>query len=733
MGLPRSGPPYNTLLMPPIPEEDWSARCREALTRYAEPLLRVVAAKLIRPRANQPVDDLIEKSVAALVNPPVVDRRIRDLPPASRQLLALIGLSRQPRWKVGHLLTMASALGHAEGFTPVAEALAAGLLCPVFPPGFPPLEDFAAWLGGAGTLNAEVFAHPAVAARARGEDLGLPDLANPDRERPESPVAGVAGGVGPMHPTVPGSPRMADGLDWPLRLAAGWQQVHAAPVRFTQANTLFKKDLARLQTDEVLSAPPADLPVGVADAGVLALLWAVAAGLLAETGGELTAVPFPPVWDAGLQSALAYLFAALPRIESWDPLAGYAPSDTGLSSTPTTGFLCLLLLAKPEPAAWVEIPAVADWLWTHHPSWAGTIPDSAAKDRGAGWVTAFLLGLAYPLQLVEVSGELVRLSPLGRHLLAGGPEAPNPPLPPQTLLVQPNAEILAYRQGLTPFLIGTLSRFARWKGLGPACTLELTPEQTYRGLESGLTLPMMLQALSRHSTRPVPPAIADLLQRWASKRERITVFASAVLVEFATTAELDAAMARGIVAVRLTDRIGITADGGEPGLTQLRLIANRDYEAKPQRCVTVGDDGVTLTVDAAAADLLLDAELGRFATPLSAEPAIPRRFRLNAELLRRAAATFPLTDIDGWFIDRTGQPLSPAGRLLLLGPQISSPAVSRLLVVRFPSPELTDGAMQWPDTRLLIAERLGPTVVAVDEESLEALRKVLADIGVILG
>ena len=295
------------------------------------------------------------------------------------------------------------------------------------------------------------------------------------------------------------------------------------------------------------------------------------------------------------------------------------------------------------------------------------------------------------------------------------------PVFPQTLLVQPNAEILAYRQGLTPHLIATLSRFAQWKGLGPACTLELTAEQTYQGLESGLTLPMMLQALARHSSRLVPPAVADLLQRWSSKRERITVFASAVLVEFATAAELETAMARGIVAVRLTDRIGMTAEGTEPGLTQLRLIANRDYEAKPQRCVTVGDDGVTLTIDAAAADLLLDAEIGRFAEPMSGEPTAARRFRLTAEQLRRAADTLSLADIDGWFGDRTGQPLSPAGRLLLIGPQSPPPVAARLLVVRFSTPELADGAMQWPETRGLIAERLGPTAIAVAEENLEAL------------
>jgi hypothetical protein len=695
------------------------------MSRYAEPLLRTVAAKLTRPRANQPIDELLDKSVATLTNPPVIDRRVRDLPDASRKLLALVGLSGQPRWKVGHLIPLLSALGYDEGFAPVADALESGLLFPELPEGFPPLDDFADWLGRAGTLSAEVFAHPAVAARARGEELGLPDLANP--------ASRASHGTGERTTRVmTDAARQADGLDWPLRLAAVWQQVHASPVRFTQANTLFKKDLTRLQTDEILSGQWAGEVIHPPDMGVLALFWAAASGLLANRGGELVAVPFPNAWENGLTAVLAELFAALPLVEAWDPLAGYTPSSGGLSATPTASFLALLLLARSDSAAWVEPAAVADWLWTHHPTWAGTIPKDDMPGRGARWVANWLFGVAYPLQLVEVSGELVRLSPLGRHLLADGAAPASPPAFPQTLLVQPNAEILAYRQGLTPALVGTLSRFARWKGLGPACTLELTAEQTYHGLESGLTLPMMLQALARHSSRPVPPAVADLLQRWSSKRERITVFASAVLVEFATPGELDAAMARGIVAVRLTDRIGMTADGAEPALAQLRLIANRDYEAKPQRCVTVGDDGVTLAVDAAAADLLLDAEIGRFATPLSDEPST-RRFRLSAELLRRAAESLPLAEIDGWFTDRTGQPLTPAGRLLLLGPQSPPPVAARLLVVRFPTPELADGAMQWPPTRALIAERLGPTAVVVTDENLEALRKVLAEVGVTVG
>lgn len=701
--------------------DDWTARCRAVLARYPEPLLRAVATRLVKARTTQPADDLLDKAVATLANAPVIDRRVRDLPPASRALLALVGLSRQPRWKVGHLLTLLAALGHAEGFAPVQDALDSGLLFPELPAG-PVPDDFAAWLGEAGTLNAMVFAHPAVTARVRGDELGLPDLSQ------------ATGGARP--PLAKSPARHADGLEWPLRLAAVWQQVFAGPVRLTQANALFKRDLTRLQTDAVLNAPAADHIADPPEPGVLALYWAAAAGLLAGVEGELRAGPFPPEWDAGLTPLLGQLAAALPLVETWDPLAGYAPGDDGLSPVPTAGLLALLLLARVEPAAWVEPAAIADWLWTHHPTWAGAIPKGDAATRGARWVANWLFGVAYQLGLIEApnGGEpLARLSALGRHLFADGPAPPPPPAFPQTLLVQPNAEVLAYRQGLTPSLIATLSRFAGWKGIGPACTLELTPEQTYHGLESGLTLPMMLQALNRHATRPVPPAVADLLQRWANKRDRITVFTSAVLVEFPTPADLDAAVARGVVSVRLTDRIGMTPDGAEPGLTQLRLIANRDFEAKPQRCVTVSDDGVTLTVDAAQADLLLEAEIVRFADPLPGDVPGVRRFRLSPQSLRRAADQgLLLADLDTWFADRTGDRLSPAGRLFLLGGALPPPAVAQRLVVRFATPEITDGVVQWPETSRLVAERLGPTALVVEGENLEAFRQVLGELGISL-
>jgi hypothetical protein len=702
--------------MPPTDTDaEWTARCRDALSSYSAPLLKEVASKLIRPRANQPTAELLEKSVGMLTNPPVIDRRIRDLSIASRKLIALVGLSRQPRWRVGHLMVLLSALGHDEGFAPIEEALRSGLAYPCSWLHSTPLDEFTSWLGRGGSDSAEVFVHPAVAMRARGMDLGLPDLGNPD----------FAPQAGPRHPP--------DGLDWPLRLAAVWQQVFAAPVRHTQANTLFKKDLTRLQSDELLSRGWSGETSKIPDLGVLALQWAASAGLLSDRDNELTAAQFPSWWEAGLWSVLAELLSALPRVESWDPLAGYAPSESGLSPVPTAGLLTLLLLARAEPTSWVHAHEVAEWLWTHHPTWAGCIAKDDVPTRGARWLSSWLAGVAYPLGLVDTldqGGFPVRLSSLGRTLIGDAPPPPVAPVFQQSLLVQPNAEIVAYRQGLTPALIATLSRFARWTGLGPACTLELSADHIYRGLESGLTLPMIMQALARHSSRPIPPAVADLLHRWASKRERITVFSSAVLVEFATAADLDNAVNRGIVSVRLNDRVGMTADGSEPGLNQLRLIANRDYEARPQQCIQIGDDGVTLNVDSAAADLLLDAEIARFSVSLPSDPPAQRRYRLTGELLRRAAESLPISEIDAWFVDRTGQPLSAAGQLFLSGPESPPPIVARLLVVRFPSPELADGAMQWTETRKYISERLGPTIVAVSEENLASFLGALSQVGI---
>jgi hypothetical protein len=88
--------------------------------------------------------------------------------------------------------------------------------------------------------------------------------------------------------------------------------------------------------------------------------------------------------------------------------------------------------------------------------------------------------------------------------------------------------------------------------------------------------------------------------------------------------------------------------------------------------------------------------------------------------------------LEGWFQQRTGQPLTAAARLLLTAAQAPAPRLRRHLVLHVASPELADGLVQWPQTRALIADRLGPTALVVAEEHLEGLRRRLAEAGVVL-
>jgi hypothetical protein len=302
------------------------------------------------------------------------------------------------------------------------------------------------------------------------------------------------------------------------------------------------------------------------------------------------------------------------------------------------------------------------------------------------------------------------------------------------LLVQPNLEILAFRQGLTPDLLGRLSRFAVWKTLGSACTLELQAETVYRALETGDTFNSLLATLQRHGTKPVPASVVETLRTWSEKRERISVYPSAALFEFASAADLEEALARGLPAVRLADKLAVVADEAGIDFKHFRLTGTRDFGLPPERCVDVGADGVTLTVDLARSDLLLETELHRFAEPVDRAAANGRRtYRITpATLAAGRQGGLTAQGLDTWFRQRTGAPLSPATLLLLQGGQTPAPELRRLLVLHLASAAIADGLEQWPGTRPLVHQRLGPTALVVEEANVGALRERLAGLGISL-
>ncbi len=695
----------------PAGAEYWSDRVTNALDRYAEPLLREVMQRLLKPRNQWPVAELVERGTATLTNAAVVDRRLSELPASARKLLAAVGVSRQPVWRVGHLLAILACLDHAEGLSPIQALLDEGLVHPVLPDGLKSIKQFEDWLGTGGIASARLFVHPAVSDRALGEDLGLP--AFPTRSFEHKGVL------------------QSDGLEWLLRTAVAWSRVAADRLRLTQQQSLFKRDLQRFQTDEILASPFAEQLTDLADPGLFALDLAVAVDLIEVEGGELRARPAPALWTTNLLDALRNLWRSLFAIEGWDPLIGYlAPEDGAVfPSVVLPAFMVLRSLPKNQ---WIQAEPIAKCFVARHPSWSAKLKKKA--EQATEWIERLFLGVGYPLRLIEAvqepSGWWFRLGDVGRHLLMN--ERP-PNLTHeffQTMIVQPNGEMVVFRQGLTPELIGLLSRFALWKTLGSACTMELTAESVYRGLETGLTLADMQRLLEQHGTRAIPATVLDSLQRWSSKRERIAVWTSATLLEFSSTDDLEAAFTRGLVAVKLTDHIGIAAGGEEIDYRQFRLIGNRDYEAKPQKCLTFEPDGVTFAVDMAQSDLILEAELSQLAIALPESSGGPRRFKLTPESLQQARQFgYSVAQLEQWALNRSGEPLSSAARLLFAGSQ--TPAFySRRLIVQLPNETVTAGIMQWPTTAGLIDEQLGPCAVIVTEANLQALQERLQAIGV---
>lgn len=723
----------------------WTDQLRRALERYDESLLREVAGRLLKPRNRWPAAELIERCAAVIDNVAVIDRLLRGLEPSGRRLLALIGHSRQPRWKLGSLVELLITLESSADVRPVLALFETGLLFPELPERVTRFKHFEQWLGLGAAGGPEVFAHPCVLARALGEDLGLPKC--------PGATTGAKGG------------HEADGLEWPLRLCAAWQQVAAGPLRRTTQGDFFKRDLDRLHDDALLSGAPADALADLPDPGLLTVELALLEGLIEETKGELTAVPKPPTWEQGLPAVLASLWALLPRLDAWNAHAGWTGRPATGNPHASAQMLALLLLARLPRDGWADPAAVEEWVAERHPFWRESkthpvlSPEMRGGEKTLGRTSSpakapketttntpcvprpalarFLLGIAYQLRMVEAARDdrgahVVRLSATGRWLLGMAETPAAQTTYPQTLLVQPNLEIVVYRQGLTPALIARLSQFAAWKSFGSACTLQLQPETVYRALEAGQTFETIRQTLEQHGMRPTPVAVIESLRTWSNKRERLGVYPAATLFEFASADDLNEALGRGLPGTRLSDRLALVLDESAVDFRHFRLTGTRDYGLPPEKCVVVEADGVTLNIDMTRSDLLLETELERFAESAPGLNVNGRRqYRLTpASLAAGRDSGFGMYALEGWFLQRTGQPLTPAARLLLTGSLMQAPTFKTQLVLHVATPELADGLLQWPQTRALIQSRLGPTALAVAEENVEQLREKLGVLGV---
>lgn len=672
-----------------------------------------------------------------------------------RLALGLYGLTESKRWPLAGLRHALRALA-VDADAVVAGLVQRGLLAVDFPPERESADPAVA-ITSSSPGDLEIWAHPSLTFGGR---LRIPADPLPAISEPVVQI------------------RESDGLEPILRLAALWQRTGAGPLRRTQQGVLYKRDRERIEEDGVLSAAVDDALV---EQPSLPALWI---GLARRVG----LIHVDPA-DESLQAAPAEFWTEnavhLPQMiaSAWLGLRSWNEWSEPTPESPTSGlplaFLrpaALLWLASIEPDAWTTLDDLAARLDAHAPGWERTTFDEPANPtatnpkraknparrgqslsrevQSARVLERILLGGAYALGLVRVGEEkttsrrVVQLTPLGRYVLAVGPPPPPRPTFEHFLFVQPNLEIIAYRQGLTPPIIGRLSRFAWWSKIGAAVELRLTQESIALGLEWGLTAPQILEVLAKHSQRALPGSVKDAVDRWADRREQVTFYSAATLIEFNTRQERDHALATWDAeapdrrpSVAVADRFLLVENAQEIPTSKISTTASRDYRLPPERCVTVEADGVTLTLDPARSDLLVEAELAKFADEGAASTSAPgraggarRRFLVSAPSLDRAAES-GLTPaiLADWFRRRTGEGPPPAVRLMMRTSPAASTAkpwpAKRLLVLTAPSADLLDGVLQHPDTRPLLGDRLGPVSVVVPEESVDRLRTALRAFG----
>jgi hypothetical protein len=729
---------------------------RSALARYQTARLgAIIRLRGLESDAARP-STLAADITGQLDSPSVVSGLLAGLGAGSRQALSLFALTETSVWPLAGLSHALATLG-VEPMSTILDLLDRGLLALDAAPDQQAIDDFTRRIEQGPLQSLHLRIHPSVPQTVR--------VARPEGKL--TPAAGVVGQV-----------RESDGLEPILRLGAIWQRVGIEPLRQTQQGALYKRDLERIEEDPVLSGAINDALQPLPLMPALWLSLARRVGLIHpdSTGDRLEAAG-PDFWTENavhLPQMIATSWLGLRDWGEWDHAPGESP-DSGLSLAVLRPSV-LLWLACLGDDEWVALDDLAEHLRAENPEWdrpsfrveseaapapgrrgAAARPKTGLQvsrsSRGERLLRSLLLGAGYALGVVRAGEEkgsgrtVVQLTPLGRYVLAMGPPPPPRPTFEHFLFVQPNFEIIAYRQGLSPQLVGRLSWFAWWTRIGAALELKLTKESIVLGLEGGQTPEQMIEILTRHSQRPLPTLVPDAIGRWASRRERITFYTAATLIEFGSGPERDQALSAWEendpkTFVPVADRFLLVESPQKIPTDRIGTKASRDYRHPPEKCVSVELDGITLALDPTRSDLLIDAELARIAdelpaarTPSRGVASSPtaRKYLVSATSMARARAlgVSPSQIVD-WFLRRTGEPPSPA-IMLLLGSASLTPLTlnaRRMLVLTTPTAALADGLLQHPATRDLLGDRLGPTAVTVPENQLDTLQGVLKELGI---
>lgn len=343
------------------------------------------------------------------------------------------------------------------------------------------------------------------------------------------------------------------------------------------------------------------------------------------------------------------------------------------------------------------------------------------------WLNYALATWCYFLGIVELGFQnqklhAVRLTDLGRAILhdQAAPALPAPAVEAHAVwVVQPNFEVVVYLDRARPEQLAFLERHAeRFQTQQHVAQYRLTRPAVYTALESGSTLERLLVGLEGGAGRPLPQNVAAELREWAALREQVTLHRRARLLEFADAASRDAEAQR-LSAAPVGDRFLLISADQAKQMAGTRVRAHVNYAAAPIRCLAADEDGV-MTVTQRPADLLLDAQIGRWA-----ELCKDGQWQLTqASVTAGLEAGGTLPELLKLLADRLIHPIPPLLEVALRAwaGEPSAVGLVGVTVLQCAQPAIFTAIVTSPKLQRFLRGVLAPGLVVVDRTQLDAFQ-----------
>ena len=416
----------------------------------------------------------------------------------------------------------------------------------------------------------------------------------------------------------------------------------------------------------------------------------------------------------------------------------------------------------PSPYRWSGYHYFYDRDHLPFPSYPGvTLEDSRGRPRslemGSDWdlvegafIRAVFHGPLSWLGLVECQTrsdgkDVFAISWLGAQVLELNGSAPLPdlceiPSHRDSLIVQPNFDVVVYDPDEQPELLYHIDRFAERVSRDRLAIFRLTNESVSAGLQLGLRIDDVIDLLEGTARTPLPQNVVFSMRDWARRFEGVHWLRNAWLIEAPDKATLDRWLTEPVVAKAVARRLSPTVGlcvGERP--VELPAVLSRigaqvkvvDANAPLSSSGWVEDD-VVVSVPVADASFHLRRMLGEIAA-LESETDRVVRYQITNQTIERAVMNgMSIAQILS-IIDGAVRGAVPGGmhvRIKGWAGGYSAVALGQVGMLVAPNPDALRDLRADPAFARAFILTVSPTAAIVDKDALSLLERALAERGI---